>query len=130
MNDSLAYRIEIEGFPCLRPRLSKYGVYNPPEYTKFKNEATKRLRVLNIPMFDYEYVQIRFFFSYPQSTPKKNRKDKAPLRGKYDIDNLVKAFFDALQQAEIVKDDRVFSGVYAEKLYTTENYGWIEFEFQ
>jgi Holliday junction resolvase RusA-like endonuclease len=130
MNDSLQYRINIEGFPCLRPRLGKYGVYNPTKYTNFKTQTANLLTVLNIPKKDYEYIHIRFYFSYPQYFAKSKRIDNAPMRGKYDIDNLVKAFFDAVQQAKIVHDDRVFSAVYAEKLYTTENFGWIEFEFQ
>ena len=29
------------------------------------------------------------------------------MRYKYDVDNLIKGLFDALQQAEVVEDDRV-----------------------
>jgi Holliday junction resolvase RusA-like endonuclease len=52
------------------------------------------------------------------------------MRYKYDVDNLIKAIFDALQQSGIVEDDRIISGVYAEKLFTTNEQGYIEFELE
>ena len=88
------------------------------------------LKALNIPQKDYEYVEIKFYFAYSKSEPKKNRIDNAPMNRKYDVDNLVKSFLDALQDAGVLKDDRCVCGIYAEKLFTTENYGWIEFDFE
>jgi Holliday junction resolvase RusA-like endonuclease len=52
------------------------------------------------------------------------------MRYKYDVDNLIKGLFDALQQAEVVEDDRIIAGVYAEKLFTTNEHGRIEFELE
>jgi Holliday junction resolvase RusA-like endonuclease len=129
--DKLQYTLQIEPKPTPRPRLGRGGhTYNPPEYTKYKSNLGFLLKSLHIPKQDYSYVRINFYFSYPQSTSKKNRIDKAPMRYKYDIDNLLKAIFDAMQNVGIIEDDRMISGVYAEKLFTTADKGWIEFELE
>lgn len=88
------------------------------------------LKALALEQKEYEYVCLRFYYPYPKSTPKKNRVDLSPMKGKYDIDNLIKTFFDALQDAGVILNDNCISGVYAEKIYTTEEKGWIEFDFE
>ena len=126
----LKHRVNIEGYPCQRPRLGKYGVHNTSKYTKHKKDLAFLLKALHIEPKEYEYVAVRFYFAYPASEPKKNRIDLAPMNRKYDVDNLVKSFLDALQDANILKDDRCICGIYAEKIFTIEKYGWIEFEFE
>lgn len=128
--EKLQYTLEIEPKPTPRPRLGKFGTYNPSSYTKYKKDMMFLLKSLNIPKQDYSYIRVNFYFSYPQSTAKKNRIDQAPMRYKYDVDNLLKGLFDAMQQSEIIQDDRQISGVYAEKLFTTADKGWIEFELE
>jgi Holliday junction resolvase RusA-like endonuclease len=125
------YKIDIEGYPCQRPRLGRFGnTYNTPKYTMHKKHSAFLLKALQIPQNEYEYVCIRFYFPYPKSTPKKQRIDLQPMRGKYDIDNLVKSFLDALQDSGIIKNDSCVCGIYAEKIYTTQEKGWIEFDFE
>lgn len=125
------YRINIEGYPAQRPRLGKYGnAHNTPKYSNYKKTLAWMLKSLGIPPKDYEYVCIRFYYAYPKSTPNKHRKDLEPMRGKYDIDNLIKTFLDALQDAGIISNDRCVCGVYAEKIYTIDAQGWIEFDFE
>ena len=85
---------------------------------------------MGVPKGDYEYVRINFYFPYPTNTAQKSIVDKAPMRYKYDVDNLIKGFFDALQDAGIIEDDRTIAAVYSEKLFTVENFGFIEFEFE
>lgn len=129
--EAYKYRIDIEGYPCQRPRLGKFGnTHNSPKYHKYKKDLTYLLKALHIPKNDYDYVCLRFFYPYPKATPKKNRIDNEPMRYKYDIDNLVKTFLDALQDAEIIEDDRRISGIYAEKLFTISDNGWIDFDFE
>ena len=125
------YRVDIEGYPCQRPRLGRFGnTHNPPKYTKHKKELAWLLKALQVPPNEYEYVCIRFYFPYPSSTPKKKRIDLQPMRGKYDIDNLVKSFLDALQDSGVITNDSCVCGIYAEKIYTTQEKGWIEFDFE
>lgn len=126
----MKYKLDIDAIPTPRPRLGKFGTYNPAHYTKYKKSLVILLKSLNIPKEDYSYVKVFFHFPYPSSTPKKNRIDEAPMRYKYDIDNLLKAFFDALQDAGIVEDDRKIAGVYAEKFFTIHQKGCIEFELE
>jgi Holliday junction resolvase RusA-like endonuclease len=128
--EKLQYTLPIDPYPTSRPRLGKHGAYNTSKYTKYKNDLILLMKSLHIPKEDYSYVRIHFYFPYPSSTPKKDRIEKAPMRYKYDVDNLIKAIFDALQQSGIVEDDRVISGVYAEKLFTTNQQGYIEFELE
>jgi Holliday junction resolvase RusA-like endonuclease len=88
------------------------------------------IKALQRPTGDYSYVRVNFYFPYPASESKSKRIDGAPMRYKYDVDNLIKGLFDALQQAEVVEDDRIIAGVYAEKLFTTNKQGRIEFELE
>lgn len=125
------YRVEMEGYPCQRPRLGKYGnTHNTSKYHNYKKQLALSLKSLGINAHNYEYVCIRFYYAYPKSTPKKNRIDLEPMRGKYDIDNLIKTFLDALQDSGIISNDSCICGVYAEKIYTTKETGWIEFDFE
>jgi hypothetical protein len=128
--EKLQYTLQIDPYPTSRPRLGKHGAYNTSKYTKYKNDLIILMKSLHIPKGDYSYVGLHFYFPYPSSTAKKERVDNAPMRYKYDIDNLIKAIFDALQQSGIVEDDRIISGVYAEKLFTTNEQGYIEFELE
>jgi Holliday junction resolvase RusA-like endonuclease len=129
--DKLQYTLPIDPYPTSRPRLGKNrNTYNTSKYTKYKNNLIILLKSLHIPQQDYSYVRINFYFPYPKSTPQKDRVDGAPMRYKYDVDNLIKGLFDALQQSGVVQDDRIISGVYAEKLFTTNEQGCIEFELE
>jgi Holliday junction resolvase RusA-like endonuclease len=128
--EKLQYTLPIDPYPTSRPRLGKGGAYNAPKYTKYKNNLIILIKSLHIPKNDYSYVRINFFFPYPKTTAKKDRIENAPMRYKYDIDNLIKAIFDALQQSGVLEDDRIISGVYAEKLFTTNQQGYIEFELE
>jgi Holliday junction resolvase RusA-like endonuclease len=91
---------------------------------------TLLIKLLRIPPADYKAIKLAFYFPYPQSEPKKNRIDLAPMNRKYDIDNLVKSFFDALQESGVITDDRRICGVYAIKLFSVEKKGWIEFDLE
>lgn len=129
--ERLNYRIDIEGYPYQRPRLGKFGnVHNTPRYESHKAEVANAIRQLNIPTKQYEYLRLHFYFSYSESEPKKNRIDLAPRKGKYDVDNLIKSFMDALQMSGVIANDSCICGVYAEKVFTVEKNGWIEFELE
>jgi Holliday junction resolvase RusA-like endonuclease len=125
MAQDILYRLDIEGYPTPRPRLSKFGAYNPAAYTKYQKELITLLQQSGIPPSDYSYVEIKFYFPYADSEPQKKRVDNAPMRKKFDIDNLSKGIMDCLTKANIIIDDRLLSGLYAEKIYTTEKKGWI-----
>tara|TARA_R110000803_G_C11950921_1_gene317673 strand:+ start:506 stop:931 length:426 start_codon:yes stop_codon:yes gene_type:complete len=124
------YRIPITPMPTPRPRVGKYGAYNPPKYTAYKKSLIQWLSLLKIPQNDYDYIHAIFYVPYPKSTPKKHRINNFPLRTKFDCDNVIKGLCDALEQSNILNDDRCLSGMFIEKLRTTEEKGYIEFELQ
>lgn len=129
--EKLKYRIDVVGYPYQRPRLGKYGnVHNTPKYESHKIEVAEAIKKLNIPVSAYEYLRIHFYFPYPDSEPKKNRHDLAPMNRKYDVDNLIKSFMDALQLSGVITNDVCICGVYAEKIFSVEKNGWIEFELE
>lgn len=128
--EKLTYKLEIEGYPYQRPRLSRNHVHNTPKYTQHKKDLALAILEKSIPKNNYEYIRIHFYFPYPESEPKKNRLDLAPMSRKYDIDNLIKSFMDALQMSKVIDNDVCICGVYAEKIFTVEKKGWIEFELE
>ena len=129
--ERLNYRIDIEGYPYQRPRLGRYGnVHNPTKYESHKSNVANAIVQLKIQPKQYEYLRLHYYFPYSESEPKKNRIDLAPRKGKYDIDNLVKSFMDALQMSGVITNDSCLCGIYAEKVFTVEKKGWIEFELE
>jgi len=116
--------------PTPRPRLGKYGAYNPSKYKKYKNNIKSFLSLLKIPKDDYDYIHAKFFVPYPKSTPKKNLIDNFPLRQCFDCDNVIKGLCDALEESGVINDDRLLSSMFVEKFRTTNKDGRIEFELQ
>lgn len=116
--------------PTPRPRLGRHGVFNAPKYTSYKKSLIQFLSLLKIPRKDYEYVHAKFYIPYPKSTAKQHLINNYPLRQCFDCDNVIKGLCDALEQANILENDRQLSSMYIEKFRTTERLGYIEFELQ
>ena len=110
--------------------MGKHGAYNTSKYTQYKRDLIYSLKGLNIPAMDYDYIHARFYLPYPKGTPKKKRINNYPLRTNFDCDNVIKGLCDALEQSNIVEDDRQLSSMFIEKFRTTEENGYIEFELQ
>ena len=113
--------------PTPRPNYSKYGVYNPPKYTKYKEILISYILSLNIPKKDYDGIYAKFYVPYPKGTPKSKMIESFPLKQVFDCDNVIKGLCDALQQSEVISDDRCISQMYIEKYRTTDPTGRIEF---
>ena len=54
MLEKLSHRINMEGYPYQRPRLSKYGVHNTSKYSDYRKKLCNALKECNIPTKDYE----------------------------------------------------------------------------
>ncbi len=124
------YIIPIEPKPTPRPRAGRYGVYNPKNYTQYKKGLIAYILSLNIPNKDYDYIHARFYVPYPKNTPKSRLVDSTPLRQCFDCDNVIKGLCDALEQANVIDNDRQISAMYIEKYRTVKPVGYIEFELQ
>lgn len=92
MNLPAEFRIEMGPVPCPRPRLSKWGVYYPAKYTRWRKEMVKavaqaRGKQRHAGANRYLIVDIECHVKTP-----KNSKLAHP---KPDVDNYAKAILDA-----------------------------------
>ena len=113
------HTIPICPMPTPRPRLGKYGAYNKSSYSSYKKALIMCISTLSIPKQDYDYIHAKFYIPYPKSAPKKSLIDKFPLRSNFDCDNVIKGLMDALEQSNVVVDDRQISSMFVEKFRTT-----------
>lgn len=122
------YLIPVTPKPTPRPRLGKNGVYNQPNYKAYKQNLIKWISLLNIPRNNYDFIWAKFYVPYPKNTPKKKLIDKYPLKEVFDCDNVIKGLCDALEQSNVIHNDRCFCSMMIEKFRTTSDVGRIEFE--
>ncbi len=128
--ECLKYKIPITPMPTPRPRLGKGGVYNPKKYTEYKKSLIAYIHSLDLKADDYDYIHARFFIPFPKSTPKKKRINNSPLKSVFDCDNVIKGLCDALEQSNIITDDRAIWSMFVEKFRTTDDSGRIEFDLE
>ena len=119
--------IYIYPVPASRPRVTRKGTYTAPKYSTYKTDLTWFLKRKRIPASDYSSISIVFGMPYSKSTQKKQLIEGKQHRIKPDIDNLMKGFMDALEQAGIIKNDSQICNVIMKKVYTTQR-GYIEFD--
>lgn len=106
--------------PTPRPRFNGRFAYMPKTYVQYQKDLVALILEQGIPKDDYFKIHIIFHFSYPKSTPKKNRLEGLPMRNKFDCDNLAKGVMDALEKAEIIENDRQFWSIQSEKFRTLQ----------
>jgi len=104
-------------------------IYNPSEYTKWKTHAAITLSQ-SIGKHPMRALSVCFHIPYPKTAPKKVRIEGRPYQKKSDVDNLVKAFQDALQEGNCLSDDAAISTLLAKKVYTCSEQGFISFSFR
>jgi len=111
--------IEIIPFPQARPRISKFGTYDPSKKKK------KKLGLLIYDKYRYEPTElpvaldIIFHMPIPKSSSKKSQKELlgTPYLKKKDIDNLVKSTLDSMTGI-VFKDDCQVWQCNAKKIYS------------
>lgn len=123
--------LEIEPMATPRPRArairaasgkSFVSIYNPAEYTKWKDKAVQLLLSHGISKAWDKPVDVEVIFHCTQ--PKSTKLD-AP---KPDIDNYIKGFLDALTQAEWWTDDTLVHTIKAQKVWAPKGHpGSIHF---
>jgi len=128
---------------ALRPSPTKSGrMVDKPEYKAYKNALIlllkgktitykgNKIKGSKVDKGDFTFLLARFYFPYPKSEPKYKRIEGKLHRRKPDWDNCAKALQDAIEQANIIKNDSKISGGDILKLYTTKPIGRIEFELK
>ena len=103
--------IELEPRPFQRPRFNRGRGFNDPKYDQFKQKL-KYFLICKSPKCHEKNVGVKIVFSMPM--PKK--KPKWPYPSLCDIDNLIKAVFDA-GNGILWSDDRHIVKVEATKQY-------------
>ena len=53
-----------------------------------------------------------------------------PLKTNFDCDNVIKGLCDALEQADVITNDRCLWSMFIEKFRTNDSYGRIEFDLE
>ena len=111
----MKFRIEIEGKSAPRPRVGKYGVYNPKSYTEYKDILSTMAKMAmagSQPLEGDLTLSVVF-----------GRK----TRRRADIDNLLKGVMDALNKI-VYLDDSQITSLQAKKITAATPY--IEVEVQ
>lgn len=115
-------RIQIDGVPIpdARPRVTRYGTYNPRHSEKTRLKTY--LLSLGIKTLSGALkVSLVFFMAIPKSTSKKKRKEMRENiilhTKKPDLDNLVKFVFDSCNNI-LFDDDRQIVELTASKRYS------------
>ncbi len=103
--------LEMRPMPAPRPRVTKFGTYNDPRYTAYKQAvALQCRRYFKEPISGAVKMELVFQFKTPKSWSKK-RQAEAIRRGyhtqKPDGDNLEKGIKDALNGIAYIDDAQV-----------------------
>ena len=109
------YIIDIDPKPYVRPRVNTItrSAYNTKDYKDYKTTLTWLIAQKKIPKSIYGELQISFYLKRPKSKSKVLQNHQV----KPDLDNLIKAFMDALENSGVIKNDSNFHSIIAMKRY-------------
>ena len=111
--------VEYTPFAQPRPRISKFGTYDPAAKKKkelgFLIKQQWKDNLIDGPV----ELSLRFYMPIPKSLSKKKQAalvDQPHIK-KPDIDNLIKAVIDTMSGI-VIKDDKIIWKIKAEKFYS------------
>lgn len=123
------------GKPVMKNGVPIISMYNPTEYTKYKNDILREAKKIIKTEVPQNRFYCTFYIPYPASTPKKKLIDGAPHKKTKDVDNFTKGILDGLQGSPkqniigIIKNDATIDTNCCKKVYTTKPNGYIAFSF-
>ena len=97
---------DIKPIPAPRPRVTRWGTYNDPKYTEFKNKIRDGANGVK-KMAGAIKMQIFFQFKFPKSWTKRKKASVYRHTSRPDTDNLVKGIKDALNGIAYKDDSQV-----------------------
>ena len=105
---------------CPRPRVSRGCAYMPTPYLQWK----KKCKLLMLQQYEGMmiekplFINITAVYQRPQRLMRrKDPTDRILKTSKPDLDNIIKACMDTIQDAKIIKDDSQVVGIIAHKWY-------------
>lgn len=104
--------IPINPAPCERPRHNGRFSFNSPRYRAYKDEAVLHLTTCANCLEHLKATRARGYKGELKLWVRFERKD----RRKVDLDNLVKALCDVLQDAGYIENDSQISRLEAERI--------------
>jgi Holliday junction resolvase RusA-like endonuclease len=125
----ISFTFDITPVACGRPRLGRWGVFNPPKTTEYKKalaglltaQLVNNMQLTNQIAILYDKpicLSVTFHLPIPKKLIKKNSEPwrKAMATSKPDCDNLVKSFLDVLSGV-VFKDDAQVTHLAVRKMY-------------
>lgn len=103
-------RLPIRGMPKARPIVTGRNTFMPPDYTAWKEQVIVELQAQGVllpnydvpralkAMFGTDYIEFQLF-------PLEGHVRAKHVKG--DIDNLTGGLMDALEQGDVIKNDRL-----------------------
>ena len=109
--------------PCSRPRVTRWGTYYSKKYKEAKQnyslQIQNQLKKYGLyQFFGCVQLHIEFIHKRPKALKGESRQYK---HTRPDVDNLVKAVFDALTASGAIKDDSQVVVLTAVDLYAARN---------
>jgi len=103
---SKVFVYDIRPMPSPRPRVTRWGTYNDPKYTEYK-DAIKALTKIDKPLEGAIKMSILFQFKKTKSWTKKRKREAYWHTQRPDTDNLTKGVQDALNEIAYKDDSQI-----------------------
>ncbi len=117
---------DLRPIPAPRPRVTRWGTYNDPKYTEYK-EAIKASTKVETPLQGAIKMSILFQFEKTKSWTKKKKRDAYWHTQRPDADNLAKGVKDAINGL-CYKDDSQICDLDVVKVWGDTNKIVVELE--
>lgn len=127
----LILTLPVQPVACPRPRVTKFGTYYPKTYKKFIAASKVLINEHVIEFIDDNKqllkagalsIDYTFIFRRPKALQAKKYSAERILHIKRpDLDNLIKAVNDLLQNTGLIKDDSQICSITASKHYAGKN---------
>lgn len=111
MRGGFEWVINITPVPAARPRVSKWGVYYPPKYAKYRKDFAATIAAIDLPPVAPSPVEVWIEFVCKRPA---NPANSYPMG---DIDNYVKGVLDSTQGKAFFEDDKQVESLRATKRY-------------
>lgn len=129
----LLITLPVQPVACPRPRVTKFGTYYPKTYKQFMSASKALISEDVIEFIDTHkqilkegplHIEYIFVFRRPKALQgRKHTDQRIPHIKRPDLDNLIKAINDLLQNTGLIKDDSLICSFAGSKFYADKTEG-------